>query len=90
MKQIEQVRRYRRQGFTFKKISDIMNIKEGTLNDWARDIKINRMGKKYSDEQIKIGIQYRKQGMSFKKISNMMNVPITTVQYWIKMEEKNV
>lgn len=87
--QIEQVREYRKQGFTFKKISDIMCINESTLDDWARDIKIIRLGRKYSDEQIKMGVQYRKQGMTLKEVSDIMKVPMSTVRHWQKKERKN-
>lgn len=43
--QVEQVREYRKQGFTYKKISDIVNIPEGTIDDWGKDIKIKRRTK---------------------------------------------
>jgi len=83
--QIEKVREYRKNGLTFEKISDIMNINTGTMNDWCKDIKIKHLSKKYSNEIVEKVKNYRRTGMSFKEISKIMNInDIRNMRHWCK------
>lgn len=80
---IENIRKMRKQGYSWKKISEHIGIPTRTIRDHCKDIKIIQVPK-FSNGIKECARKMRREGKSWSMISKELNIGMSTIRKWCK------